>query len=166
MLCSIHVYGCFLFFVFRYNVVANGNPGSIWDTTGRSVNDTKTLNPGSVVTDTINLDTNWLHENGPGAIICPAVAKLCAKYPGVFEFAVGGCGGPPENPGCSATPQPAGEDALHNAVFCLTSTDHGKKTVKAAFEGDGLVSYSDYIFANRQGLNSLRQHAQPIVHWN
>ena len=39
-------------------------------------------------------------------------------------------------------------------------------TVKAAFKEVGMVSYRDYIFANRQGLNGLRQHGQSIQNWN
>ena len=115
---------------FRYNVVANGSPGNILDTTGRPVNDTKVVAVGlaknasaNVVTGTIDLDADWVHQNGPGAIICPAVKKMCANWPGVFFFAIGGCGGPPKNPGCTAAPQLPGEDTVGNAVFLLQSKD-------------------------------------------
>lgn len=116
-----------------------------------------------MVTATLDLDADWVHENGPGAIICPAIQKICAKYPGVFEFAVAGCHGAPANPGCTlADDIPVGEDTLKNAIFLLRSKDLSRMTVKAAFKEFGVVTFRDYLSANRQGLNSLRQAGAPI----
>jgi len=120
-----------------------------------------------VVTGTVDLDAEWLHENGPGAIICPALAKMCKIYPGVFEFVVTGCGGVAKNPGCSAQAQKPDEDqASSNAVFYVRSKDHSKKTVAAAFKEVGMVSFRDYISANRRGINALRQQALAILDWS
>merc|ERR1712190_49471 len=106
---------------------------------------------------TLDLDAAWFHKNGPGALICPGLAKMCAKYPGVFEFVIGGCfASSGKLPGCSAASPAPGESA-DNAVFMMRSLKPETITVKAAIAEFGLVSYHDYVFQSRQGLNSLRQ---------
>ena len=32
---------------------------------------------GGVVTGTMDLDQTWVHENGPGALICPGLTQVC-----------------------------------------------------------------------------------------
>jgi len=139
------------------------NLGQVLDTTGHPPADT-VLDPTSgIVTATILLDYGWLHENGPGGLICPGLAKMCATYRGAFEFAVNGCGGATKNPGCAAASVSPGEStADNNAVFLVRSTGTAAKTVAEAFAEFGIVSYRDYIMANRRGLNTLRQTGTAI----
>ena len=65
------------------------------------MSDLKTIE-GGVVTGTMDLDAEWVHENGPGAMICSGLTAMCKAHPGVFETVVGGCGGPAKT-GCNAT---------------------------------------------------------------
>merc|ERR1712046_233752 len=102
--------------------------------------DTKTLSEG-VVTGTLDLDAVWLHKNGPGALICPGLQKLCSKYPSIFELAIGGCAASSGKlPGCSMASPAPGESA-DNAVFLLRSLNPARVTVKAALAEFGVVSY-------------------------
>ena len=61
----------------------------ILDTTGETAADIKVL-PSSAITATIDLDAEWFHENGPGLITTPSLRRICARYPGVFEFIIDG----------------------------------------------------------------------------
>jgi hypothetical protein len=55
---------------------------------------------------TMDLDAAWVHENGPGKMICPGIAAMCKAHPGVFELGVGGCGNRLHGP--LTVPTPAG----------------------------------------------------------
>jgi hypothetical protein len=139
------------------------NLGQVLDTTGHVPPDTHIDPSTGIVTATLNLDEAWIHENGPGALICPGLRKMCAAYPAAFELAVSGCGGAAQNPGCTTAPVVPGETtADNNAVFLVRSTGKSNTTVVAAFAEFGVVSYRDYIMANRRGLNSLRQRGTAI----
>jgi hypothetical protein len=148
-------------------VQANGSPGAIHDPTGHMVTDLKTATAtdgngtavGAVVTGTMHLDGLWVHENGPGAMICSGLTAMCKAHPGMFELAVGGCRGQTT---CNTTAPAPGEETDDNAVFLVRSLQPDVMTVKEAFTKFNIVAYRDYIFQNRQGLNSLR-HAKADV---
>eukprot|EP01052_Picozoa_sp_SAG31_P041985 SAG31_NODE_6525_length_1988_cov_1.174166_1_plen_651_part_01 len=186
--------------LFRFHVVACGHSdagtpvgsaagikesGMILDTTGETVADIKPLsavsrcgggqNCPNVVTGTLDLDAEWVHENGPGTN-CQVLQKICKTYPGVFEFIIAGCGGETQGKGglsgCTTRAQTdwwQRGTAPSNSVMLFASKDPDKKTVRAAFDevtvGSKvkIVPGRDYIFANRQGINSLRQYGLPIL---
>lgn len=100
-----------------------------------------------------------VHENGPGAMICSGLTAMCKAHPGMFELAVGGCGGTTT---CNATAAAPGEEINNNAVFLVRSLRPAELTVREAFTKFNVVAYRDYIFQNRQGLNSLR-HAKADI---
>ena len=56
----------------------------------------------------------------------------------------------------------AGEELDNNAVFLVRSTNPSVMTVRQGFEKFDIVAYRDYIFQNRQGLNSLRHTKSDI----
>ena len=56
----------------------------------------------------------------------------------------------------------AGEELDNNAVFLVRSTKPSVMTVRQGFEKFDIVAYRDYIFQNRQGLNSLRHTKSDI----
>ena len=81
-----------------------GDSGMILDTTGETVEDIKFIpSTGTaltgVVTGTVDLDAEWVHENGPGEVTCPTLQKICKQHPGVFEFVIAGCAGETVNTG-------------------------------------------------------------------
>jgi predicted amidohydrolase len=165
--------------LFRFHVVACGSrrldsahmdvkeSGMILDTTGETVSDIKVL-PSKVVTGTVDLDAEWLHENGPGLITDPSLTRICAAYPGIFEFIIDS--DPNRHPGCSrriyneTDPWQRGT-APDNSAFLFASKFPEIKTVKEAFEEEGLVPWRDYIFGARKGVNSLRLFGLPGLAW-
>ena len=100
-----------------------------------------------------------VHENGPGAMICSGLTAMCKAHPGMFELAVGGCSGTTT---CNTTAPAPGEEINNNAVFLVRSLRPAELTVREAFTKYNIVAYRDYIFQNRQGLNSLR-HAKADI---
>ena len=44
------------------------------------MSDLKTIE-GGVVTGTMDLDAEWVHENGPGAMICSGLTAMCKAHP-------------------------------------------------------------------------------------
>ena len=100
-----------------------------------SVNGSK--RSGRVLTGTLDLDATWIHENGPGPLNCPGVARLCEAYPDKFEFVVGGCQG-----ACSLARNLA-RDLAHTALR-VCELGYGNHTqlahcryAKAAHDEDG-----------------------------
>jgi predicted amidohydrolase len=168
--------------LFRFHVVACGSrrldsghmdikeSGMILDTTGETVADIKAL-PSKVVTGTVDLDAEWLHSNGPGLITEPSLTRICAAYPGIFEFIINGEQGPPNHhPGCSARTYNSTDPwqrgtAPDNNLVLLASKFPEIKTVKEAAEEEGFVPWRDYIFAARKGINSLRLFGLPGLVW-
>jgi predicted amidohydrolase len=159
--------------IHRYHYVGNGQPGGIFTDYGRPVDDIKYLPGGDprhsyVTTGTIDLDSTWFHENGPYQ--CDKVVELCNRYPGVFHFVVPGCNNGARQhqhaSNCTAAPQmpiPGWHPGQsRESVFKIMSKDPGKISVKQAARELGLLSFRDYIFGNRQALNSLRQRRRPI----
>ena len=165
--------------LFRFHVVACGSrrldkghmdikeSGMILDSTGETAADIKVL-PSAVVTGTLDLDAEWLHENGPGLITTPSLKRICAKYPGVFEFIIDGQAH--LKPGCThrtyntSDPWQRGT-APDNSVMLFASKFPAIMTVKQAFQAEGLVPWRDYIFGGRKGINSLRQFGLPGLAW-
>jgi hypothetical protein len=88
----------------------------------------------------------------------------------VFELVIPGCSGHWNTSACSAQPQitipgwhtPKDKHGSRESVFKIRSKDPSRITVKEAAKEVGLVAFRDYIFANRRGLNSLRQLGAPI----
>ena len=152
--------------LFRFHIVSNGSPGNIHDTTGRAVADLKKLPaPGepSVITGTMDLDATWVHNNGPGKMICSGLEAMCSAHPGVFELAIGGCGGSLVANGCNTSlPTPEGESGTNNAKFLVRSLKPEVMTVREGFAKYNVVAGRDYLFQNRQGLNSLRHTKSAI----
>ena len=102
-----------------------------------------------------------------------------SRYAGVFEFIIGGCfdeakaGAPESDPkggltGCSFRNQTQTDQrgtGPTNGVMLFASKNQTAMTVRAAFAEFGVVAWRDYIFANRQAINSLRQMNLPIIPW-
>ena len=86
------------------------------------VSDLKTIE-GGVVTGTMDLDAEWVHENGPGAMICSGLTAMCKAHPGVFETVVGGCGGPAKT-GCNATAPGAGSATWRSIAHSTAAVQH------------------------------------------
>ena len=84
---------------------------------------------------------------------------MCKAHPGMFELAIGGCGGKTT---CNTTASTPGEETDTNAVFLVRSLHPAEMTVREAFTKFNIVAYRDYIFQNRQGLNSLRHSKADI----
>lgn len=88
----------------------------------------------------------------------------------MFELVIPGCSGHWNTSACSAQPQitipgwhtPKDKHGSRESVFKIRSKDPSRITVKEAAKEVGLVAFRDYIFANRRGLNSLRQLGAPI----
>jgi len=165
--------------LFRFHVVACGSrrldaghmdikeSGVILDSTGETAVDIKVL-PSKVVTATVDLDAEWIHENGPGLISTPLLKGICARYPGGFEFIIDGQ--VHLKPGCthriynSTDPWQRGT-APDNSVMLFASKRPEVMTVKQAFEVEGLVPWRDYVFQSRRGINSLRQFEFEFQAW-
>ena len=191
--------------LFRFHVIACGsrridyengpaeaslkNSGMILNTIGETVDDIKVVavvdrnsrynQSYGATTGTVDLDAEWVHENGPGALTCGGLQQICMKYPGVFEFIIGGCfdedkAGASESDnkgglaGCSFRNQTHTDQrgtGPTNSVMLFASKNQSAMTVKAAFAEFGVVAWRDYIFASRQAINSLRQMNLPVLAW-
>ena len=64
--------------------------------------------------------------------------------------------------GCNPSATAPGEETDNNAVFLVRSLQPDVMSVREGFKRFNIVAYRDYIFQNRQGLNSLRQSKSPI----
>ena len=164
--------------LYRFHIVAHGYPGSIVNGTGRQVPDFKALvggdkwcknTPNKIIHDcgvrtgSLDLDATWVHENGPGPLNCPAIARMCQEHKGVFELTVPGCGEFYHHPnacavGCSCGAVVPGETVKNdNSIFVVRSKQPHKFPVRAAIRRHGVVPYHDFIKGSRQALNALRQ---------
>ena len=71
-------------------------------------------------------------------MICSGLAAMCQAHPGMFELAVGGCGGKTI---CNTTSPVAGEEIDNNAVFLVRSLQPDVITVRDAFAKFNIVAY-------------------------
>lgn len=92
----------------------------------------------------------------------------------MFEFIIGGCfdeakaGAAGGLTGCSFRNQTQTDQrgtGPTNSVMLFASKNQTAMTVKATFAEFGVIAWRDYIFANRQAINSLRQMNLPIIPW-
>lgn len=71
-------------------------------------------------------------------MICSGLTAMCKAHPGMFELAVGGCGGKTT---CNTTSPVEGEEINNNAVFLVRSLQPEVITVRDAFAKFDIVAY-------------------------
>lgn len=106
---------------------------------------------GNTITRSGTLDTDevWIHQDDN----CAKLKKLVSENAGKVEMARGCCGLP------SARPVPG--EAPSNAVGLLRSLVTGTSATELCVKY-GIETARDYALRSRQGLNGLRQYAQPV----
>ena len=151
---------------FRIHIVANGHPGDFVEPTGRSNTKITTVNAstdwgkahGALMKHAdLDLDSTFIHQDNN----CAKLIKMCKEYPGRVVFEIDGCvaawrgGG---HPGCETQSHP--DDPPDNGVMLLRAVDR-TVSVRSLCEAYGVETDRDYIWRQRQAVNSLRQAGEP-----
>ena len=145
--------------LYRYNVVAGGRPGDIVDVLGRSFNAAQVCHNASsaaaagfcILNATLDLDRVFMHEC---CGTCAPLLAALAKHP-ELELELHGCGYK------YGTPDAVGY-MTEQAVMLLRSKEPSSVSARQVMQDAGVLSLREILTLSRQGLNSLRQHGQPI----
>ena len=175
---------------FRIYLVANGNPGDFVEPTGRSLKAITTVEAttewgkadGALMMHAeFDLDRTFIHQDNN----CGKLKKMCADHAGKLVVEIDGCNsGGTGHPGCALATHP--DDPEQNGIMLVRAVDRSVSVralckVRASLaawlprggmltgnclwqncvQEYGIETDRDYIWRERQGINSLRQVGKP-----
>ena len=175
---------------FRIYLVANGNPGDFVEPTGRSLKAITTVEAttewgkadGALMMHAeLDLDRTFIHQDNN----CGKLKKMCADHAGKLVVEIDGCNsGGTGHPGCALATHP--DDPEQNGIMLVRAVDRSVSVralckVRASLaawlprggmltgnclwqncvQEYGIETDRDYIWRERQGINSLRQVGKP-----